>query len=195
MKKLSSSFKNMLISLTLISMVAGFSLAYMNDLTMGPISEARKAKKINAIKAVLPKVDNDPYLEKISTILPDLKDSFDIYPGKVNDKLNSVAIGTYTDKAYSGLIKLMVGFDIEGKIKDIAVLEQKETPGLGTKITTEKFLSQYRGKNPATWKLMVKKDGGQTDAITGATISSRAFNDAVQNAYEVFIKDKNKIAN
>lgn len=193
MKKLSSSFKNMLISLTLISMVAGFSLAYMNDLTMGPISEARKAKKINAIKAVLPKVDNDPYIEKISTALPGKKDSFDIYPGKDKSVLNSVAIGTYTDKGYNRIIKLMVGFDFEGKIKDIAVLEQKETPGLGTKITTEKFLSQYRGKNPATWKLMVKKDGGQTDAITGATISSRAFNDAVQNAYNVFNKEKNNL--
>jgi electron transport complex protein RnfG len=176
-------------------MVSGFSLAYMNDLTIGPINEARKAKKINAIKAVLSKVDNDPYNEKISTALPDYKDSFDIYPGKVNGRLNSVAIGAYTDKGYSGLIKLMVGFDIEGKIKDIEVLEQKETPGLGTKITTEKFLSQYKGKNPATWKLMVKKDGGQTDAITGATISSRAFNDAVQNAYNVFINDKNKRTN
>lgn len=193
MKKLSSSFKNMLISLTLISMVAGFSLAYMNDLTKGPISEARKAKKINAIKAVLPKVDNDPYIEKISSTLPDKKDSFDIYPGKENGKLNSVAIGTYTDKGYNRIIKLMVGFDIEGTIKDIAVLEQKETPGLGTKITTEKFLSQYRGKKPAEWKLMVKKDGGQTDAITGATISSRAFNDAVQNAYNVYNKEKNNL--
>ena len=193
MKKLSSSFKNMLISLTLISMVAGFSLAYMNDLTKGPISEARKAKKINAIKAVLPKVDNDPYIEKISSTLPDKKDSFDIYPGKENGILNSVAIGTYTDKGYNRIIKLMVGFDIEGTIKDIAVLEQKETPGLGTKITTEKFLSQYRGKNPAEWKLMVKKDGGQTDAITGATISSRAFNDAVQNAYNVYNKEKNNL--
>ncbi len=193
MKKLSSSFKNMLISLTLISMVAGFSLAYMNDLTKGPISEARKAKKINAIKAVLPKVDNDPYIEKISSTLPDKKDSFDIYPGKENGKLNSVAIGTYTDKGYNRIIKLMVGFDIEGTIKDIAVLEQKETPGLGTKITTEKFLSQYRGKNPTEWKLMVKKDGGQTDAITGATISSRAFNDAVQNAYNVYNKEKNNL--
>lgn len=193
MKKLSSSFKNMLISLTLISMVAGFSLAYMNDLTMGPISEARKAKKINAIKAVLPVVDNDPYIEKISTALPGKKDSFDIYPGKEKGELNSVAIGTYTDKGYNRLIKLMVGFDIEGKIKDIAVLEQKETPGLGTKITTEKFLSQYRGKNPATWTLKVKKDGGQTDAITGATISSRAFNDAVQNAYNVYNKEKNNL--
>jgi len=183
----------MLISLTLISMVAGFSLAYMNDLTMGPISEARKAKKINAIKAVLPTVDNDPYIEKISTTLPGKKDSFDIYPGKEKDELNSVAIGTYTDKGYNRLIKLMVGFDVEGKIKDIAVLEQKETPGLGTKITTEKFLSQYRGKDPATWTLKVKKDGGQTDAITGATISSRAFNDAVQNAYNVYNKEKNSL--
>lgn len=183
----------MLISLTLISTVAGFSLAYMNDLTLGPISEARKAKKINAIKAVLPKVTNDPFSEKISAALPEMMDSFDIYPGKENDKLNSIAVGTYTKKGYSGMIKMMVGFDVEGKIINVAVLEQKETPGLGTKITSEKFINQYRGKDPSKWKLVVKKDGGETDAITGATISSRAFNDAVQSAYNVFINEKDKI--
>lgn len=193
MKKLSSSFKNMLISLTLISTVAGFSLAYMNDITLGPISEARKAKKINAIKAVLPKVTNDPYSDKIAVAVPGISDSFDIFPGKNDNRVNSIAIATYSDQGYSGLIKLMVGLDTQGVINNIAVLEQKETPGLGTKITTEKFLQQYRGKDPGKWKLLVKKDGGQTDAITGATISSRAFNDAVQKAYDVYQKEKGNL--
>lgn len=183
----------MLISLTLISTVAGFSLAYMNDITLGPISEARKAKKINAIKAVLPKVTNDPYSDKIAVAVPDISDSFDIFPGKNDNRVNSIAIATYSDQGYSGLIKLMVGLDTRGVINNIAVLEQKETPGLGTKITTEKFLQQYRGKDPGKWKLLVKKDGGQTDAITGATISSRAFNDAVQKAYDVYQKEKGNL--
>ncbi|MBK7094937.1 MAG: RnfABCDGE type electron transport complex subunit G [Saprospiraceae bacterium] len=193
MKKLSSSFKNMLISLTLISVVAGFSLAYMNEVTMGPINESRKAKKINAIKAVLPKVTNDPYSEKMAVALTGLTDSFDIFPGKSDNKINSIAISTFTDQGYNGLIKLMVGLDTLGIIKNIAVLEQKETPGLGTKINTEKFLEQYRGKDPGKWKLKVKKDGGETDAITGATISSRAFNDAVQKAYDVYKKEKGNL--
>jgi electron transport complex protein RnfG len=67
---------------------------------------------------------------------------------------------------------------------DISVLQHKETPGLGTKMTEEKFLVQFRGKNPGSFPLKVKKDGGQVDAITAATISSRAFCDALQRAYD-----------
>ena len=192
MKKLKSNFINMLLSLTIISMIAGMSLSFMNTLTEGPISKSRIEKKVKAIQYVLPEVTNNPYEEQMAESLAGLKDSFDIFPGKNDDKITGYAISTYSEKGYNGLVKLMVGFDKEGKIFKIAVLEQKETPGLGTKMTSEKFLSQYNGKNPETWKLKVKKDGGDTDAITGATISSRAFDDAVQNAYDIYL---NKLKN
>ena len=190
MKKLSSSFTNMVLSLTLISMVAGLSLSFINELTTEPINDARKQKKLKAIQMVLPKVTNDPFGEKVCVAVPDKIDSFDIFPGMSDNKANGLAISTFTDQGYNGLVRLMVGFDMEGKIFNIAVLEQKETPGLGTKMTSESFIKQYIGKNPGIWKMTVKKDGGETDAITGATISSRAFNDAVQNAYDVFEKEK-----
>ena len=193
MKKLSSSFKNMLLSLTLIAMASGISLSFVNELTIGPILEARKQKKINAIKLVLPEVSNDPFNEKLSIALPDKKDSIDIFPGKMNDEFNGLAIASYTEKGYNGIIRLMVGFDMEGNIMNIAVLEQKETPGLGTKIVNESFLRQYRGKNPGTWNMTVKNDGGETDIISGATITCRAFNDAVQTAYDVFVNEKEQL--
>ena len=78
----------------------------------------------------------------------------------------------------------MVGFDESGNILDVSVLEHKETPGLGTKMDDDKFKEQFRGKNPEEFNLEVKKDGGEVDAITAATISSRAFSDGVQRAYD-----------
>ena len=79
----------------------------------------------------------------------------------------------------------MVGFLPDGTIKNISVLDIKETPGLGTKMKEPKFLDQFVNKNPADFVLKVKKDGGDVDALTGATISSRAFSSAVQTAYDV----------
>jgi electron transport complex protein RnfG len=192
MKKLESTFINMLISLTLVALVASVSLAYMNELTIGPKEAARKLKKLNAIKSVLPDITNDPFTEKMSFAVEGEKDSLDFYPGKNEAGMAGVAISTYTNKGYSGLIRLMVGFNMEGNIHNIAVLEQKETPGLGTKITTESYVAQYLGKNPGTYKMTPTKDGGEVNAITGATITTRAFNDAVQRAYDSFEKEKNQ---
>ena len=87
----------------------------------------------------------------------------------------------------------MIGFKPSGEIENIAVLEQKETPGLGTKMTETKFLQQFNGVNISTFQLKVKKDGGDVDALTGATISSRAFCDATQMAYDAFIKNNSSL--
>lgn len=190
MKKLESTFINMLMSLTLVALLASVSLAYMNELTKVPKEEARKLKKLNAIKSVLPEITNDPFTEKQSFAVEGEKDSLDFYPGKSNEGLAGMAVSTFSNKGYNGLIRLMVGFNMEGAIHNIAVLEQKETPGLGTKITTESFVKQYLGKNPGSFNMTVKKDGGEVDAITGATITSRAFNDAVQRAFDSFMNEK-----
>ncbi|MDR0811251.1 MAG: RnfABCDGE type electron transport complex subunit G, partial [Paludibacter sp.] len=100
------------------------------------------------------------------------------------------AVESVSHKGFSGDIRVMVGFDKDGNIVDYSVLEQKETPGLGTKMTdwfkTAKGAQDIRGKNPAKNKLQVSKDGGEVDAITAATISSRAFLDAVINAYNAY---------
>ena len=79
----------------------------------------------------------------------------------------------------------MVGLLADGSISNTAVLAHKETPGLGDKMDIAKsdFPAQFIGKNPAEFKLSVTKDGGDVDAITAATISSRAFCDAVERAY------------
>ncbi|WNH08316.1 RnfABCDGE type electron transport complex subunit G [Thalassobellus suaedae] len=147
------------------------------------------AKKVNAIKLVLPEFDNNPVedVKKIKTALA--KDSIEVYPAFKNDQFVGAAVISYSDKGFSGLVKIMVGFKADGAIKSIAVLEQKETPGLGTKMKDESFLKQFRDKNPATFKLKVKKDGGEVDALTGATISSRAFSESTKMAYDIFVKN------
>jgi len=112
------------------------------------------------------------------------------YVAKKDSLYVGTAIETYTMKGFGGLVKLMVGFLPDGSIQNISVLEHKETPGLGTKMSTPKFKDQFMGVNPAKFVLKVKKDKGDVDAITAATISSRAFSDAVQRAYDTFEKNK-----
>jgi electron transport complex protein RnfG len=106
----------------------------------------------------------------------------------MNGELVGLAVRTYSSKGFSGKISLAAGFKPDGTIINIIVLEQKETPGLGTKMTEPRFKDQFMGKNPSEFSLKVKKDGGKVDAITAATISSRAFSDAVQKAHDAIMK-------
>ncbi len=187
MAKTESTFKNMVISLTLISMVASACLGFVYEFTKEPIALANLNKKLSAIRQVVPDFDNDPAKEMFR--LPTGEgDSLDIYPAKKNNEIVGYAINTYTTKGFSGKIDLMAGFKPDGTIINISVLEQKETPGLGTKMTEPGFKDQFKEKNPDEFVMKVKKDGGQVDAITAATISSRAFCDAAQRAYNTLKK-------
>ena len=190
MSKKKDTFINMVISLFVITIISGFSLGYVNDLTAGPKAKAKLERKVNALKLVLPEFDNNP-VEDILLVKSDkVKDSVEVYPAYLNSAFVGAAIIGSTDKGFSGLIKIMVGFKPNGDIQNIVVLEQKETPGLGTKMKDEKFLKQFRNVNPSKFNLKVKKDGGEVDALTGATITTRAFSEATQMAFDEFIKNK-----
>ncbi len=189
MAKKESTFINMVVSLLLITLVSGFSLGFVNDLTIEPKAKAKLEKKINAIKLVLPEFNNNP-VEELKTVKSEFaKDSVEIYPAFKNEEFVGAAVIGSSEKGFSGLIKIMVGFKPDGSIHNIAVLEQKETPGLGTKIKDEKFLKQFRDKNPSRYNLKVTKDGGELDALTGATITSRAFGESIKMAYDEFLKN------
>jgi Na+-translocating ferredoxin:NAD+ oxidoreductase subunit G len=182
MAKTESTFKNMVLSLTLISLGASACLGFVYQMTKAPIELSILNKKLEAIKQVVPEFNNNPNQEMYR--LPTTEgDSLDIYPAKKDSILVGYAVNTYTKKGFSGNISLMAGFKPDGTIVNITVLEQKETPGLGTKMTEPLFKNQFNDKNPSSFTLKVKKDGGQIDAITAATISSRAFCDAIQRAY------------
>jgi len=110
------------------------------------------------------------------------------------DKLVGVAVKTFSDAGFGGRITIMVGFKPDGTITKTAVLGHKETPGLGDKMTKKKstWSNQFSDKNPTDFKLKVKKAGGDVDAITASTISSRAFCGAVDLAFTEFKKKYNK---
>jgi Na+-translocating ferredoxin:NAD+ oxidoreductase subunit G len=182
MAKTESTFKNMVLSLTLISLGASACLGFVYQMTKEPIELSILTKKLEAIKQVVPAFDNNPNDEMYR--LPTAEgDSLDIYPAKMGNDTVGYAVLTYTNKGFSGNINMMAGFKTDGTIVNITVLEHKETPGLGTKMTEPGFKDQFMDKNPGKFKLKVKKDGGPVDAITAATISSRAFCDAVDRAY------------
>ncbi len=180
-KKLESNLKNMILSLFFISMGMAAALGYVYTLTKEPIEKAKSAAETNAIKEVVPAFDNTPVAKEIDGIT-----YYEVTKGGVPV---GYAVKTFTDKAFSGRFDLMVGFLPDGSINQIAVLSQKETPGLGTNMMKPKFKDQFNKKNPGTWKMLVTKDGGEVDAISAATITSRAFCDAVQRGYDGFTKN------
>jgi Na+-translocating ferredoxin:NAD+ oxidoreductase subunit G len=187
MAKIESTFKNMLLSLTLISLGASAALGYVYELTKEPIALSNLNKKIEAIKMVVPEFSNNPNDDMIMLATGE-GDSLEVYPAKKDSVLLGYAVKTYSNKGFSGYISLMAGFKPDGTIINISVLEQKETPGLGTKMADPSFKDQFSGKNPGSFMLKVKKDGGKVDAITAATISSRAFCDAVARAHNTLKK-------
>ena len=215
--KKESTFMNMVLTLLIITFVASAALGYLYELTKGPIEASKLDKKINAIKQVVPIFDNNPNDEMYQLEVAD-GEPLEIYPAKKGDELVGIAIKTYTNKGFSGLVRIMVGFTPDGTVYNYQVLEHQETPGLGSKMNDwfrpkeksdvsekEKFsifnwlfgINPNQGgdkksiinKNPGTVKFIVSKDGGDIDAITAATISSRAFLDAIARAYDIYFNN------
>jgi len=191
MAKKESNLKNMLIALIAITLIASASLGGIYELTKEPIAAAKLEKKNNAIRQVIPEFDNSPTSEVYKQAVDG--DTIYFYPGTMGDEPVGTAVETYSMLGFSGEIKVMVGFLPDGTINDVAVLEHEETPGLGDKMERKKseWSLQFQGKNPESFRLSVKKDGGDVDAITASTISSRAFCDAVTRAYNTY-KEINK---
>ena len=189
MAKLKSTLPNMLLSLTGICLIAGAILAGVNAFTAGPIAVAKAAALEEAIKAVAPEFDNKPTEEAYMAVTAD-GDSLKIYPAKKGDETVGGAVESNTLKGFGGEIKVIVGFDMKGTILNYCVLEHAETPGLGAKMQEwfrmDKGQQSILGRAVPADGLKVAKDGGDVDAITAATISSRAFLNAVNRAYSAF---------
>jgi electron transport complex protein RnfG len=199
MAKLESSLKNMVMSLAIISFGASAILGGVYVLTKKPIEDAAELKKTNAIKEVLPQNNNMKIGKAVEVTLDSYSEKFIVYPAFENDKLIAAAVETFDNNGYGGKIKSMVGFDAEGNIVNYAILAMSETPGLGEKVTswfkTKRNNQDIRGKKPSEESFKVSKDGGEIDAITASTITSRAFLSSVKTAYNVFIeyqKQQNK---
>lgn len=189
MAKLKSTFRNMLLSLTVICILSAAVLASVNELTKEPIALAKKNKLENAIRVVVPGFDNDPASEMYKIALAP-NDTARVYPAKKDNQLIGVAVESSSMKGFSGEIRILTGLTKEGKIINYEVLSHAETPGLGDKMDpwfkTNKNNQSIIGEDLSHRTLKVKKGGGSVDAITAATITSIAFLDAVNKAYSAY---------
>lgn len=178
MKKLKSSLTNMVLVLTMISFVAGGALAFVNQITQGPIEEINNDNLQEGIKQViLGQTSGTLHVEAPDTA----ENGFVIYRTDKGTAVKSTASG------FGGLIEVLVGFNKTGDILGYTILNTSETPGLGAKADTwfqKDGKGNIIGLNPGENNLTVSKDGGEVDAITASTITSRAFLNAVNAAYQ-----------
>jgi electron transport complex protein RnfG len=189
MKKLESTLTNMVLVLTSVAVIMGGILALVNHFTEGPISEVNKKKTDDGIKAVM--VCDNLVVAQTDTVKQDINGkeyTYIIYQVKDAQGKDLGAAVESTTMGFGGDLKVMVGFDPEGTILGYTLLAHTETPGLGAK--ADKWFQKGEkgdivGKSPAE-PLTVSKDGGQVDAITASTITSRAFLLAVNNAYNAY---------
>ena len=185
------------------------------EVTKNPIAAAKKAGRLRSLQQVLPEFDGEPVLKTIQAAdrIP-----VDFYVVKKDGKFAGAAGIASSSEGYGGNLQVMVGLDAAGKIKTVLVTEQNETPGLGTQITDRvrrktifnlfavvpqglppnKILDQFTGHSAAPgdswqapWK--VKKDGGDIDFVTGATVTTRAVTDAVYRIEAAWMKHKNTL--
>lgn len=185
------------IALTLIAAVAGLILSLVESVTREPIAEQRRLETLRALRTVLPAFDNSPDADTVSLTVGTNKKGQPVerlfYRGRQGDLLTGIAYQVVAPDGYSGNIAIMVGSDPDGQVTGLEILTHAETPGLGDKIAFEPFKSQFPGKSldNADWR--VKKDGGDFDQITGATISPRAVVKAVAAGLAYFRDHRDEI--
>lgn len=173
--------------LFVIAAVAGVLLAYTESITAPLILENRQKAEELARREVLPgaeKFNESKFTDTAASQTYSYSTGVDS-----NGEVAGVVIKV-APKGYAGPIEMVIGIDKTGKINGYKVLSQKETPGLGTKLSDPVFAEPFKKliAEKATPVLLVKKDGGDVDGITAATISSRAFCKGVNEAVELFKK-------
>lgn len=173
-----STLKNMALCLTLVCLICSAVLGVAYAVTLEPVKAAQVAKTNKAIAQVLPEFADDNVAEQSVTVEGV---EYTYYHPSSGYAVISVVNG------FGGALSVMVGITEDGKVYNTSVISHSETPGLGAKCQSdESFLGQFRGLDPASARLAVTKDGGDIDAITASTITSRAYTLAVANAVKVF---------
>lgn len=189
--------------LCLVTLLSSALLMLSEEVTYEKIEEQKQWVLLNSLKQLIPDElhDNNLIESTISLNEPDalgLREVQSAYIGRLNGKLSVVAIPVTSRTGYSGDIDLMVGIKSNGEITAVKILEQHETPGLGDLIEERKgdWLKQFPDKSlnnlsEQQWK--VKRDGGDFDQITGATITPRAVVAAIYQALKFFEANKQKL--
>ncbi|WP_300720768.1 RnfABCDGE type electron transport complex subunit G [uncultured Alistipes sp.] len=183
-----STLKNMVAVLFGITLVASAGVGVVNMITVEPIAQSKQAATTAALAEVLPPFDETTSEELTIDEMP-----ITVYTATKGGVVAGYAVQSMSKLGFGGAVRMMVGFDPDGRVVNINVLEQTETPGLGTKMCDEgnPLLGSVKGqrledKQLVDGKLAVRKDGGDVDALTAATISSRAYVDAVNRAWMAY---------
>lgn|GEM_PF-11475 len=177
----------MILCLGVIGLVSAVGLTLIYNMTKGTIAAANLARTTGALANVMPPFDNNPMEGAVEMELDGIATR--VFTGRMDGRTTGFAVETSTRLGYSGIIRMLVGFTPEGEVHNIEVLEQSETPGLGDKILhpDNVLVVSFRGRNPVDMQMAVVKDGGEVDAITASTVTSRAYIDAVDRAHRAFV--------
>ena len=188
-----STLLNMTAVLFGITLVASAGVGYVNLITEKPIEEKKQEATDNAIGQVLTGIDFDQ-LAPADTMLNVKNNAVIVYRAMKGDQVAGYAVKapSLTVDGFNGKVILMVGYTLDGIVNEVSVVEENETPGLGTNMEKpdNNLYKGVIGKN--TWEqrqqglLKVKKDGGEVDALTAATYSSKAYLNAVETANAAF---------
>jgi len=181
--------------LSLFAISTAAALAITNELTIGKVECNKQAALMASLNEVMPhdRHDNDLLADRITVSDPLLgRNGHHIYRARQDGEPNGAVLEATAPDGYGGNIALIVGVDMQGKVQGVRVVPpHNETPGLGDKIETKKsgWIYGFNGLslgNPADAGWAVKKDGGQFDSFTGATITPRAVVGAVHRALQYF---------
>lgn len=187
MARQSSEMYRMIRVILVVAVTSALILSLIHLLTEKPIQETQNKLISESMKEVVAaEFNNDPFNEKI--IVQRGKEKFTIYPARQDGYVTSLILKTHSNKGYGGRIDVLVGFSLDGTVGSYKVIKHSETPGLGSKVNDPSFKKNVIGKKPHTESFKVRQDGGEIDAITGATITSRALIDAIQKAYRGYLK-------
>ncbi len=178
------------VMLAVFSFITAVMIAFTHQKTAPIIEKNQHEFLMQSLAAVMPidSYDNDLIADSFSINHSLLgKDESVIYPAFKNSKPAGAIITTVAPNGYNGKIKLIVGINYQGQIHAVRVVEHKETPGLGDPIEIKRsnWIQQFSGKSitsPDVKNWAVKKDNGEFDQLTGATITPRAVVSAVKNA-------------
>jgi electron transport complex protein RnfG len=187
----------LLVALTLIACIAGLILSMVEKATREPIKAQRKAQMVKALSAVLPEFDNSPDNDFVAlengTDKKGNPVTLTFYRARKADELVGTAFKVTASEGYSGNIEIIIGVKPDQSLNAIEILTHAETPGLGSRITESWFKDMFKDKslNSADWR--VKKDGGDFDQISGATISPRAVVSAIKTGLEFYRDNSGKI--
>lgn len=190
-------FSRLLIALTLIAASAGLILSLVEDVTREPIQEQRRLQMLRALSAVLPDFDNSPDSDTITLTTGSDRQGRQVdtvfYRGRKEEQLVGTAFRVVAPDGYSGNIAVMVGVRPDHSVDAIEILTHAETPGLGDKIAEPWYKQMFINKSLDNSDWRVKKDGGEFDQLTGATISARAVVGAVRTGLELYREHEDKI--